>query len=190
MSATSPANPVDNAVGERESLAEAEQPWHRRPWLIAWILVAGGGIYYLFGGMNFGPLEAPLFILGIFALWLPLGGLFYHLLRKEIADPLDRFTFAALASLSLTTLCYFGCAELHVELLFYLMQAGLLGWFFWRFVKHKEWRLFLTWWQALRTDRLNPTLALIVVGSLITCIKYNTYLHEQPDGAPPCHFSR
>ncbi len=63
------------------------------------------------------------------------------------------------------------------------MQAVLLGWFLHRFVKSKGWRLFPSWWQALRTDRLNPTLALIVVGSLITCIKYNTYLHEQPDGS-------
>jgi hypothetical protein len=153
-----------------------------RPWLLGWVLTALGGIYYFFG-MKFGLFELPVFILGVFALWLPLGGLFYHLLRDEVADRLDRFTFAALASYSLTTLSYFGAEELHVGVLFYIMQAAFLAWFFQRAFTEKLWRLFPAWWQALRADRLNPTLALIIVGSLITCVKYNTYLQENPDGS-------
>jgi hypothetical protein len=165
----------------RRLFAGALELW-RRPFVVGWCLVAAGAAYYLIA-MGVGPLELPLVALGLAALWLPLGALFYDLLRTEIADGVDRLTFASLASLSLTTLCYFGCAELHVGFLFYAMQAGLLGRFLWRFLSPRGWRVVQNWWQAIRTDLLNPILPLIVVGSLITCIKYNTYLHEQPDGS-------
>jgi hypothetical protein len=174
--------PRDNDAIVR-SVSKASAPrWSSRPWLLGWTLVAGGGTYY-FLEMKFGLVELPVFILGVFALWLPLGGRFYHLLREEFADPFDRFTFAALASYSLTTLFYFGAEELHVGVLFYMTQAGLLAWFFQRAFREQVWRIFPAWWRAFRANRLNPTLALIIVGTLITCIKYNTYLHENPDGS-------
>jgi hypothetical protein len=173
---------IEQPANTSTSRVDAKKLW-KHPWLIGWILVVEGVLYYLFGGMHFGLLEAPLFILGTLVFLLPLGGLIFHLFRAEVADPLDRFVLAALASYSLTTLFYFGLAELHLIVLFYFLQITLIAWFLRRCVQDKSWRVIGRCWEAVRSDRLNPTLALIVVASLISCIKYNTYLHEQPDGS-------
>ena len=156
-------------------------PW-RRPFLAGWLLTALALAYYFSVAMHFGPLEGPLFLIGLTALWLPIGGTCYLLLRQEMPDRLDRFTFSALASLSLTTLLYFGFAELHITALFYLLQIGLVCWIVWRLVKqtpHGGWTKLI---RSFNEDRFNPTLPLIVAASLLACVKYNTYSHFEPNG--------
>lgn len=159
----------------------AEMVWHR-PVVLGWMLAALGAIFYLFLGVDFNPLEACLFVLGLTGLWLPVGGTCYRLLRDEIPGRLDRFTFSALASYSLTTLLYFGCAVLHVASLFYAGQLGLLVWVFSRFAREKPWQVRAATAAEFGRDAMGPMLALIIACSLLTCIKYNVYLHRMPHG--------
>ncbi|MEH1988499.1 MULTISPECIES: hypothetical protein [unclassified Nostoc] len=65
------------------------------------------------------------FSLGIVGLWMPLSALFYLLLRRQVEEPIVRFTFSAIASYTLTTLIYFGLAILKLEFLFYIGQVTI-----------------------------------------------------------------
>ena len=73
--------------------------------------------------LNLGVLEFVRFVTGALALWMPLGGWLYLLLRKEVPDRTIRVAFSAAGSYSLTTLFYFTSATLHCNWLFYSAQA-------------------------------------------------------------------
>lgn len=73
--------------------------------------------------LHLGALELLRFTSGALALWMPLGGWFYLLLRKEVPDRTIRVAFSAGSSYALTTLFYFAAATLHCNWLFYSAQA-------------------------------------------------------------------
>jgi hypothetical protein len=73
--------------------------------------------------LHLGALELLRFIIGALALWMPLGGWLYLLLRKEVPDRIIRVAFSAGSSYALTTLFYFAAATLHCNWLFYSAQA-------------------------------------------------------------------
>ena len=73
--------------------------------------------------LHLGALELLRFIIGALALWMPLGGWLYLLLRKEVPDRTIRVAFSAGSSYALTTLFYFAAATLHCNWLFYSAQA-------------------------------------------------------------------
>src|SRR6266480_5558694 len=73
--------------------------------------------------LNLGPLELVRFVTGALALWMPLGGWLYLLLRNELPDRTIRIALSAASSYALTTLFYFAAATLHCNWLFYSAQA-------------------------------------------------------------------
>jgi hypothetical protein len=73
--------------------------------------------------LHLGGLELFRFITGALALWLPLAGWLYLLLRREVPDRTIRIVFSAACSYALTTLFYFATATLHCNWLFYSAQA-------------------------------------------------------------------
>jgi hypothetical protein len=92
--------------------------------------IAGSlAVFYCYQ-LNLGPVEAGHFIIGSLALWVPLGGWLYLLLRNEVPDRTVRIAFSAGASYALTTLFYFAAATLHCNWVFYSAEtiagAGLI----------------------------------------------------------------
>jgi hypothetical protein len=73
--------------------------------------------------LHLGAFELLRFIIGALALWMPLGGWLYLLLRNEVPDRTVRIAFSAGCSYALTTLFYFAAATLHCNWLFYSAQA-------------------------------------------------------------------
>ena len=73
--------------------------------------------------LNLGALELVRFVTGALALWMPLGGWLYLLLRNELPDRTIRIALSAASSYALTTLFYFAAATLHCNWLFYSAQA-------------------------------------------------------------------
>jgi hypothetical protein len=74
--------------------------------------------------LNLGAIELLRFVIGAAALWVPLGGWLYLLLRDEVPDRTVRLAFSAGVSYALTTLFFFAAATLHVSWLFYCAQIG------------------------------------------------------------------
>src|ERR1700753_2741973 len=60
----------------------------------------------LFADLGMTPWEVGRVVAGLAALWLPLGGVFYVLLRDACPDPLARGTLSATASYALTSPLY------------------------------------------------------------------------------------
>lgn len=77
--------------------------------------------------LHLGALELLRFISGALALWMPVGGWLYLLLRKEVPDRTIRLAFSAAASYALTTLFYFAAATLHCNWLFYSVNAAAMS---------------------------------------------------------------
>ena len=67
-------------------------------------------LVYYFVAAQWNVVELLHFCLGIIGLWMPLGVLFYLLLKRQVEEPIVRLTFSAIASYTLTTLIYFGLA--------------------------------------------------------------------------------
>jgi len=78
---------------------------------------------YYCAQLNLGALELLRFLVGILALWLPVGAWLYVLLRKEVPDRIVRLAFSASGSYALTTLFYFAAATLNSSWLFYSTEA-------------------------------------------------------------------
>ena len=78
---------------------------------------------YYCAQLNLGALELLRFLVGILALWLPIGAWLYVLLRKEVPDRIIRLAFSASGSYALTTLLYFAAATLNSSWLFYSTEA-------------------------------------------------------------------
>lgn len=84
-----------------------------------------GLLYYLFS-MQWTPYEFVRTLVGLAALWLPIGSVVYLLLsRKETISSLNRLVFSLIASYSLTTLFFFGFSVIQLTPLFYLGQILL-----------------------------------------------------------------
>ncbi|MEH2238944.1 hypothetical protein [Nostoc sp.] len=77
-------------------------------------------IGYYFAETEWNIVEFLRFCAGAVLLLMPLGALFYLLLKRQVQEPIVRFTFSAIASYTLTTLIYFGLAVFKLELLFYI----------------------------------------------------------------------
>src|SRR6266496_64288 len=79
--------------------------------------------------LNLGALELVRFVTGALALWMPLGGWLYLLLRNELPDRTIRIALSAASSYALTSLFYSAAATLHCLWLFSSCQpfprAGL-----------------------------------------------------------------
>src|SRR5262249_25616831 len=82
---------------------------------------------YYCRALNLGALELSRFVIGAAALWVPLAGWLYLLLRNEVPDRILRLALSAGRSYALTTLFYFAAATLRLNWLFYSTEvlAGL-----------------------------------------------------------------
>src|SRR4029077_19255446 len=85
--------------------------------------VAASLAAYYCRALNLGALELLRFVAGALALWVPIGGWLYLLLRNEVPDRIVRLSFSAGGSYALTTLFYFAAATLHCNWLFYSVEA-------------------------------------------------------------------
>ena len=93
--------------------------------------IAGSLAAYYCEALNVGALELLRFVAGAIALWLPLGGWLYLLLRNELPDRTVRIAFSAAGSYALTTLFYFAAATLHCNWFFYSAEAVAgAGWIY------------------------------------------------------------
>src|SRR5438552_284051 len=87
--------------------------------------------------LRLGALELLRFIAGALALWIPLGGWLYVLLRNEVPDRIIRIAFSAGSSYALTTLFYFGAATFHCSWLFYFAQIAAVAGLIFYAIKNK-----------------------------------------------------
>src|SRR5437667_8451656 len=101
-----------------------------RRWPFAKIIlgaIAGCLTVYYCVELRLGALELFRFMAGALALWIPLGGWLYVLLRNEVPDRIIRIAFSAGSSYALTTLFYFGAATLHCSWFFYFAQIAAVA---------------------------------------------------------------
>ena len=111
-----------------------------RGWPFAKIIlgaIAGCLLTYYCAALNLGALELLRFMAGALALWIPLGGWLYVLLRNEVPDRISRIAFSAGSSYALTTLFYFGAATLHCSWLFYFAQIAAVAGLIFYAIKNK-----------------------------------------------------
>ncbi len=112
-----------NEVNLQPPVQVARRPDYLRRVILA--ASAAGLLYYLFS-MQWTPYEFGRTLVGLVALWLPVGSVVYLLLsRKETLSSLNRFVFSLIASYSLTTLFFFGFSVMQLTPLFYLGQILL-----------------------------------------------------------------
>jgi hypothetical protein len=100
--------------------------------------IAGSLTAYYCAELNLGALELLRFVAGALALWMPLGGWLYLLLRNELPDRTVRIAFSAAGSYALTTLFYFAAATLHCNWLFYSAQAVAGAGLVYRVIKNRR----------------------------------------------------
>ena len=93
-------------------------------------------VYYC-AELHLGALELLRFMAGALALWIPLGGWLYVLLRNEVPDRIIRIAFSAGSSYALTILFYFGAAMLHCGWLFYFAQIAAVAGLIFYAIKNK-----------------------------------------------------
>ena len=93
-------------------------------------------VYYC-AALHLGALELLRFLAGALALWIPLGGWLYVLLRNEVPDRIIRIAFSAGSSYALTILFYFGAATLHCSWLFYFAQIAAVAGLIFYAIKNK-----------------------------------------------------
>jgi hypothetical protein len=116
--------------------------------------------------LHLGALELLRFTSGALALWMPLGGWFYLLLRKEVPDRTVRIAFSAAGSYALITLFYFAAATLHCSWLFYSVHAAAMAGLVYYVTKNR--RLLLSRAKCFR--RFDWVLAALVAASLVANI--------------------
>src|SRR6266550_1926006 len=111
-----------------------------RRWPFAKIIlgaIAGCLTVYYCVELRLGALELFRFMAGALALWIPLGGWLYVLLRNEVPDRIIRIAFSAGSSYALTILFYFGAAMLHCGWLFYFAQIAAVAGLIFYAIKNK-----------------------------------------------------
>ncbi|MEH2082667.1 MAG: hypothetical protein V7K89_22605 [Nostoc sp.] len=126
-------------------------------------------VYYL-GETQWNVVELLRFGLGVIFLWMPLGALFYLLLKRQVQKPIVRFTFSAIASYTLTTLIYFGLAVFYLELLFYIGQIAIFIGLIIYSTRRKNWLNIQI--QSLSWRQFDWVLALLIAASLVVNIPY------------------
>ncbi|MEH2066869.1 MAG: hypothetical protein V7K47_01630 [Nostoc sp.] len=134
-------------------------------------------VYYLVAS-QWNVVEFIRFCLGTALLWMPLGALFYLLLKRQVQEPIVRFTLSAIASYSLTTFIYFALAVSHLELLFYIglttIFIGLIIYLirknFWLNIQIN----YLSWRQ------FDWVLALLIAVSLVVNLPYQRTWEYNP----------
>jgi hypothetical protein len=127
------------------------------------------------------PGEATRFVAGALALWGPLAALLFGLLRQQVPDPIIRGTLSGVASYALTTTLYFACAVLHLEVAFYVAQAGLAAGVLIAAVRRPGW--WRTWRGGLRAwRRWDWLLTAVVAASLVVNIRYQVAFQPETDG--------
>ncbi|PHM05582.1 hypothetical protein, partial [Nostoc sp. 'Peltigera malacea cyanobiont' DB3992] len=95
-------------------------------------------VYYLIA-TEWNLVELLRFGLGVIVLWMPLGASLYLLLKRQVQEPIIRFTFSAIASYTLTTLIYFALAIFYLELLFYAGVIAIVIWLIIYSIRKKFW---------------------------------------------------
>ncbi|MEH1839545.1 MAG: hypothetical protein V7L20_12415 [Nostoc sp.] len=134
-------------------------------------------VYYLVA-TEWNVVELLRFCLGTVLLWMPLGALFYLLLKRQVQEPIVRLTFSAIASYTLTTLIYFGLAVLQLELLFYIGAIAI-------FIGLIIYSIHQKFWLNIQINRLSWrqfdwVLALLIVVSLVVNIPYQKAWEYNP----------
>jgi len=134
-------------------------------------------LFYCYG-LNLGAIELLHFVVGVAALWLPLGGWLYLLLRDEVPDRTVRLAFSAGVSYALTTLFFFAAATLQVSWLFYCAQigagAGLILYVF------KSRRTLASRARSLR--RFDWILAALIAASMVVNVPVQSVWRDAPTG--------
>ncbi len=157
---------------------------NRRAVVLASLFSAGCLGWSFFVDLQVGPLEACRVLAGFTALWLPIGGLVYLLLRGRCSDGLTRFTLSAATSYGLTTPIYalFGVCGLALpgfQKMFYLAEGLVLTGVVLFAVRRK-----LVWRAAdLRQGwrRLDWTLIALISLSILLTGRYKTTVVTLPD---------
>jgi hypothetical protein len=128
--------------------------------------VAASLAAYYCRALNLGALELLRFVAGALALWVPIGGWLYLLLRNEVPDRIVRLSFSAGGSYALTTLFYFAAATLHCNWLFYSVEAVAGAGLIYYAIKNK-----LAFESLLkRFRRFDWVLAALVAASMVASI--------------------
>ena len=128
--------------------------------------VAASLAAYYCRALNLGALELLRFVAGALALWVPLGGWLYLLLRNEVPDRIVRLSFSAGGSYALTTLFYFAAATLHWNWLFYSVEAVAGAGLIYYAIKHRP--AFESLLKRFR--RFDWVLAALVAASMVASI--------------------
>src|SRR6266481_544162 len=129
-------------------------------------------VYYC-AELHLGALELLRFMAGALALWIPLGGWLYVLLRNEVPDRIIRIAFSAGSSYALTTLFYFGAATLHCSWLFYFAQIAAVAGLIFYAIKNKA---IVT--KDLRSfSHFDWVLAALVAASMVANIRAQLVYH-------------
>jgi|GEM_PF-1918055 len=135
-----------------------------------------GLVYFLFV-TGWDILELIRTILGLLVLWLPVGGVCFIVLGKQVSDKLVRFTLSAIGSYALTTLAYFAFSILNVTPVFYATQAVAIGWLLFHLVRHRR---EFTLPKKISWQNVNWLLVMLIVLSLLTNIRYQTAFVDDP----------
>jgi hypothetical protein len=154
------ASKVGLIVSQRVRLPKPQMSTKYVAATLSFLLLA----YYV-RAMEFGVLELLFFIVGSIALWLPLGALFFVLLKAEIPDYTVRFTLSALASYCLTTLLYFTLSVWHVSPLFYIAQVTIVAILTINLLRKGH-------ISRPRKDPVDWVLVLIILGSIVSTNPY------------------
>ncbi len=135
-----------------------------------------GLVYFLFAtGWNI--FELVRTILGLLVLWLPIGGLCFIVLEKQVSDRLVRFTLSAIGSYALTTLAYFAFSVMNIVPLFYIAQAVAIVWLIVHLARRRQ---EFTLPKISNWQNINWLLVMLIVLSLITNIRYQTGFVDDP----------
>jgi hypothetical protein len=137
-----------------------------RNWALGKIILGCATVFlgaYYCRALNLGPLELLRFVMGAVALWLPLGGWLYLLLRNEVPDRIIRLVLSAGGSYALTTLFYFGAATLRMNWLFYSVEAVAgVGLIYYAIKNRRDFESLLK-----RVRRFDWVLAVLVAASMV-----------------------
>ncbi|WP_138498277.1 hypothetical protein [Nostoc sp. PA-18-2419] len=134
-------------------------------------------VYYL-GKTEWNIIELLRFCIGIIFLWMPLGALFYLLLKRQVQETIVRFTFSAIASYTLTTLIYFALAVFHLQLLFYIEAIVIFIGLIIYSIHKKIWLNIQIYYLSWR--QFDWVLALLIALSLVVNIPYQKIWEHNP----------
>ncbi len=122
------------------------------------------------------------FLLACAALWLPLTGWCYLLIRRQIPETLPRLVFSMISSYTLTTPIYFGFSVLDVPFLFYIWQLGLIvSWVFYSIQNKRRLNLLTLEIIRLKVHNLDWIIIALIMVSLNLNIAYQTPYQYIPE---------